>query len=127
MSHKCEESFTQRKHLLTISLALKIVYPKWDFILSIDTRKEGIGGFLRQYNHVVCYEYLNLKGNESNYPTHDMELLVIIHALKMWFNYLIRRKFLLVIYHNGIKNLFCYLHLNSKQARWLDFLSKFEF
>ena len=32
---------------------------------------------------VVCYESQKLNEHEQNYPTHDMELAMIIHALKV--------------------------------------------
>jgi hypothetical protein len=50
--------------------------------------KEGIGGVLTQNGHVVCYESRKLKEHERNYATHDLELVAIVHALKMWRNYL---------------------------------------
>jgi hypothetical protein len=45
----------------------------------------------------------------------------------MWHHYLIGRKFVLMTDHNGLKHLFDQPHLNSKQARWLDFLSEYDF
>ena len=55
-----------------------------DFIVCMDASKEGHGGFLLQNEHVICYESWKLKEHEQNYPTHDLELAVIIHTLKMW-------------------------------------------
>jgi hypothetical protein len=45
--------------------------------------KEGHGGVLSQKDHVVCYESRKLKEHERNYATRDLELVVIVHALKM--------------------------------------------
>ena len=48
---------------------------------------------LIQENYVVAYEYTKLKENENNYATHELELSVIIHDLKMSRHYLIERLF----------------------------------
>jgi hypothetical protein len=50
----------------------------------MDACKEGLGGVLMQENYVVAYESRKLKEHENNYATHDLELVAIIHALKMW-------------------------------------------
>jgi hypothetical protein len=65
---------------------------------------EGVGGVLMQDNHLVCYESKKLKDQENNYVTHDVELVAIIHALKMWHQYLMGRNFVSIIDHNGLKN-----------------------
>ena len=49
---------------------------------------QGLGVFIMQDNHMVCYELRKLKDNEKNYATHDLELADIVHALKMWRHYL---------------------------------------
>ena len=61
-----------------------------------ETSNEGLGGVLTQENYVDSYESRKLKEHEKNYTTHDLELVAIIHALKMWRHYLIGRKFLLM-------------------------------
>jgi hypothetical protein len=43
-----------------------------------------------------------LKERERNYTTHDLELVVIVHQLKMWIYYLIGSKFELRTYHCGL-------------------------
>jgi hypothetical protein len=37
---------------------------------------------------------------------HDLELVAIVHALKMWKHYLMGKKFELRIHHSGLKYLF---------------------
>ena len=76
-----------------------------------------------QGNHVVCYESRKLKDHENNYATHDLELASIVNALKMRRHYLMGRKFELRTDHCGLKYLFDQLTLNSRQARWLDYVS----
>ena len=82
--------------------------------------------FLCKNNHVVCYDSRKLKDHEKNCATHDLERVAIVHALNMWRNYLMVRKFELRIDHCGLKYLFDQPTLNSRQARWLEFLCEFD-
>ena len=70
--------------MLTTAPILKIVDPFKDFVLCIDAFKEGLGGVLIQETYVVAYESRKLKEHENNYAMHDLKLVAIIHALKMW-------------------------------------------
>jgi hypothetical protein len=38
---------------------------------------------------VVCYASRQLRKHKQNYPTHDLELAAVVHALKIWRHYLI--------------------------------------
>jgi len=68
-----------------------------------------------------------LKLHEKNYAKHDLELIAIVHALKMWRHYLLGRQFLLKIDNIGLKYLFDQHSLNGRQERSLSFLSEYEF
>ena len=81
---KCEESFNKLKHLLTTSPILKNVDPLKDLVVCTDACNQGLGGVLLQDNYGVAYESRKLKDHEKNYATHDLELIVIIHAFKIW-------------------------------------------
>ena len=80
-----------------------------------------------QDNHVICYDSRKLKEHEKNYATHDLELAAIVHAIKMWRNYLMGRRFELRTDHCSLKYLFDQPTLNARQARWLEFLCEFDF
>jgi hypothetical protein len=45
-----------------------------------------------QDDKVVAYASRQLKKHKENYPTHDLELATIVHALKIWRHYLIGNK-----------------------------------
>ena len=53
--------------------------------------------------------------------------MIVIHTLKMWQHYLLGKKFLLMIYHHSLTNYFKQPTMNARQARWIDFLSEFDF
>lgn len=115
------------KMLLTTASILKIVDPHKDFVVCTDACNEGLGGVLIQEGHVIAYESRKLKTHENNYATYDLELAAVIHVLRMWCHYLIRRRFLLMSGNISLKYLFDQHNLNAKQARWLAFLSEYDF
>jgi hypothetical protein len=106
---------------------LKVENPDKDFTVCVDASKEGLGGVLTQEAHVICYESRKLKEHERNYITHDLELAAVIHALKMWRHYIMGIKFLLFMDNSGVKYLFNQSDLNARHARWIAFLSEFDF
>ena len=83
---RCEEGFQQLKTLLTNAPVLKVVDPEKYFVVCSDAYRQGLGGFLMQDNHVICYESRKLKEHHKNYAVHDIELAFIVHSLKMWRN-----------------------------------------
>ena len=111
---KCEESFQNLKQLLMTAPMLRIADLDGYFFVCTDARKEGIGGFLLQNDHMIYYELRKLKKHEQNFPTHDLELASIIHALRMWRHYLMGRKFLMKTDNMNLKYLFDQLDLNVR-------------
>jgi len=124
---ECTVSFKQLKHLLTNTPILKITYPNKELVVCIDACNRGLGGVPMQEGKVVCYESRKLNEHEQNYVTHNLESTTIIHALKMWRQYLLGRRFIIVIDQSGLRYLFDQPNLNTRQARWLATLSEFDF
>jgi hypothetical protein len=56
-----------------------------------------------------------LKINEKNYPTHDLELAAVVHALKTWRHYLYRQKCDIYTNHKSLKYIFTQSELNTRQ------------
>ena len=52
-----------------------------------DASRVGLGCVLMQHGKVIAYASRQLKKHEQNYPTHDLELAAVIHALKIWRHY----------------------------------------
>jgi hypothetical protein len=124
---KCEKNFNLLKELLTSVTVLNIVDPNEIFVVCTDAYKEGIGVFLTQNGYVIGYESRNLKEHERKYATHDLELATIAHALRIWRHYLMGKKLELRTNHIGMKYVFEQPTLNSRQTRWLEFLSEYDF
>ena len=76
---------------------------------------------------VVAYGSRQLKDHEKNYPTHDIELDVVVFALKIWRHYLYGEEFEVYSYHKSVEYIFTQRHLNMRQRRWMEFLEDYDF
>ena len=65
--------------------------------------------------------------NERNYPTHDLELVVVVFVVKLWRHYLFGSIFDVFSDHKSLKYLFDQKELNMRQRRWLEFLKDCDF
>jgi hypothetical protein len=88
-SEKCAEAFQRLKELLTTGPILKVPDMEADFLVCTDAFKEGLGGVLMQDGRVISYISRKLRRHEENYATHDLDLLAIVYALKVWRHYLV--------------------------------------
>jgi hypothetical protein len=79
-----------------------------------------------QEGRVVAYSSRQLKVHEKNYPTHDLELVVVVHALKTWRHYLYGQKCDIYTDHKSLKYIFTQLELNMRQRRWLELIKDYE-
>jgi hypothetical protein len=61
-----------------------------------------------------------------NYPTHDLELAAVVHALKIWRNYLMGKRYELYTDHKSLKYIFTQLNLNLRQRRWLELIKDYD-
>ncbi|GKB52517.1 putative reverse transcriptase domain-containing protein [Tanacetum coccineum] len=63
-----------------------------DFVVYCDASGLGLGCVLMQRGRVIAYASRQLKIHEKNYTTHDLELGLVVFALKIWRHYLYRTK-----------------------------------
>ena len=66
-----------------------------------------------------------LREHEVNYPTHDLELAVVVHALKLWRHYLLGNVCHIYIDHKSLKYIFTQPELNMRQRRWLELIKDY--
>jgi len=85
---RCEQSFIELKKRLTSAPVLVIPDTNKPFEVYCDASHQGLGGVLMQEKKVVAYASRQLKVHEKNYPTHDLELAVVVFTLKIWRHYL---------------------------------------
>ena len=63
--------------------------------------------------------------HEDKYLTHDLELVVIRFALKLWRHYLLGNRCEIYTDHQSLKYLFTQPDLNLRQQRWLETIADF--
>ncbi|MCO5610521.1 hypothetical protein L7F22_064760 [Adiantum nelumboides] len=114
-TEKGDFSFNELKNLLAKSPVLKLPDFEKTFEVIVDACAKGVGGILRQEGHPIAYESRQLRIHERNYPTHDLELLAVVHALKKWRHYLLSQIFELVTDHKSLKWIFTQPELNMRQ------------
>jgi hypothetical protein len=78
-----------------------------------------------QEGHVIAYPSRQLRKHEQNYPTHDLELAAVIHALKIWRHYLLGHKCQMYTNHKSLKYIFTQNNLNLRQRRWLELIKDY--
>jgi hypothetical protein len=59
-----------------------------------------------QDRKVIAYGSRQLRPNEVNYPTHDLELAAVVYALKSWRHFLYGAKYDLYTDHKSLKYFF---------------------
>jgi hypothetical protein len=114
-SQECEDAFLTLKKLLTTTPVLAQPDIKKPFYAYCDASSTGIGGVLMQDGHVIAYASRQLRCHEEHYPTHDLELFAVIHALKVWRHYLLGNLVHIYTDHKSLKYLFTQPNLNMRQ------------
>ena len=79
----CEEAFQTLKNRLTTAPVLAQPNVSKSFDVYCDASRIGPGCVLMQEGRVVAYASRQLKRHEENYPTLDLELAAVVHALKI--------------------------------------------
>jgi len=114
---ECQASFDELKKRLTSAPVLIMPDVQKSFSVYCDASRQGLGCVLMQEGHVVAYASRQLRKHEVNYPTHDLELAVVVHALKIWRHYLIGKKTKIYTDHKSLKYIFTQQDLNLRQHR----------
>ena len=96
------------------------------FLVYCDASYIGLGCVLMQEGKVVAYSSRELKVHEKNYPTHDLELAAVVHALKTWRHYLYGQRCDVYTDHKSLKCIFTQSELNMRQRRWLELIKDYE-
>jgi hypothetical protein len=76
-----DEAFRTLKKLLTTSPVLAQPDITKSFDVYCDTSGTGLGCVLMQEGRVITYSLRQQRPHEEHYPTHDLELVVVVHAL----------------------------------------------
>jgi hypothetical protein len=123
---KCQASFEELKKRLTTSPVLIMPDIHKGFDMYCDASRQGLGCVLMQEGKVVAYALRQLRKHEQNYPTHDLELAAVVHALKIWRHYMIGNKCQIFTDHKSLKYIFTQKDLNLRQRIWLELIKDYD-
>ncbi|GJX34033.1 putative reverse transcriptase domain-containing protein [Tanacetum coccineum] len=96
------------------------------FIVYCDASHQGLGAVLMQREKVIAYASRQLKPNEENYTTHDLELGAVVFALKIWRHYLYGTKCTVFTDHKSLQHILDQKELNMRQRHWLELLADYD-
>nr|GFB05228.1 retrotransposon protein, putative, Ty3-gypsy subclass [Tanacetum cinerariifolium] len=75
---------------------------------------------------VIAYASRQLRTHEENYTTHDLELGVVVFALRLWRHYLYGTKCVVYTDHKSLQYILDQKELNMRQRRWIELLSDYD-
>ncbi|GJW34112.1 putative reverse transcriptase domain-containing protein [Tanacetum coccineum] len=123
---KAEDAFQLLKHKLCSAPILALPEGSENFVVYCDASHKGLGAVLMQKEKVIAYASRQLKVHEKNYTIHDLDLGVVVFALKMWRHYLYGTKCVLFTDHKSLQHILDQKELNMRQRRWLELLSDYD-
>nr|GFA45114.1 retrotransposon protein, putative, Ty3-gypsy subclass [Tanacetum cinerariifolium] len=97
-----------------------------DFMVYCDASLKGFGAVLMQREKVIAYALRQLRKNEENYTTHDLELGAVVFALRLWRHYLYGTKCTVYTDHKSLQYIMDQKELNMRQRRWVELLSDYD-
>jgi hypothetical protein len=123
---ECQASFEELRKCLTSALVLVLPDLTRKFDIYCDASRRGLGCVLMQEGQLVYYAFQHLRKHEENYPTHDLELAAVVHALKIWRHYLIGHHCEIYSDHKSLKYIFTQHDLNLRQHQWLELIKDYD-
>jgi hypothetical protein len=125
-SKECDEAFQTLKKLLTTSPVLAQPDIAKPFDVYCDASGTGLGCVLMQEGRVISYSSRQLRRHKEHYPTHDLELAVVVMALRTWRHYLLGNVVHIYTDRKSLKYIFTQPDLNMRQGRWLELIKDYE-
>ncbi|GJT28843.1 putative reverse transcriptase domain-containing protein [Tanacetum coccineum] len=121
-----EEAFQTLKLKLCSAPILSLPEGSEDFVVYCDASLKGFGAVLMQREKVIAYASRQLRKNEENYTTHDLELGAVVFALRLWRHYLYGTKCTVYTDHKSLQYILDQKELNMRQRRWIELLSDYD-
>ncbi|KAI2654876.1 Transposon Tf2-6 polyprotein [Labeo rohita] len=130
-----EQAFQDLKNRFTTAPILRHPDPELEFTVEVDASNSGIGAILSQRHgsppklFPCAYYSRKLNPAERNYDVGDRELLAMKCALEEWRHWLegSKHRFLILTDHRNLEYIQSAKRLNSRQARWALFFTRFNF
>ena len=145
LTSEAKEAFNRLRQTFTKASILRHFNPECHTRIETDALSYAIGGVLSQLTpnqvtsddvigsnvdwHPVAYFSRKMIPAETQYETHDGELLAIVEAFKTWRHYLegCKHEVLVLTDHNNLCRFIDTKSLSSRQVRWAQELSRYHF
>ena len=114
---KCEQSFQKLKNRHITVPVLTLSTTGAGYTVFSNVFRQGLGCVLIQGGRVITYASRQLKKHETNYPTHNLKLVGVVFALKIWRHYIYGETCQVFTGHKSLKYLLTYRELNLNQRR----------
>ncbi|KAA0053609.1 reverse transcriptase [Cucumis melo var. makuwa] len=124
---ECQAAFDSLKQAMMKGPLLGIADVTKPFEVETDASDYALGGVLLQNGHPIAYESRKLNAAERRYTLYKKEMLAVVHCLRAWKQYLLGSSFVVKTDNSATCHFFTQLKLTSKQARWQEFLTEFDF
>nr|GEV03213.1 reverse transcriptase domain-containing protein [Tanacetum cinerariifolium] len=121
-----ETAFQLLKQKLSEAPILALPEGNDNFVVYCDASHQGLGAVLMQREKVIAHASRQLKPDEENYTTHDLELGVVVFALKIWRHYLYGTKCTVFTDHKSLQQILNQKQLSMRQRRWLELLADYD-
>ncbi|GJW74590.1 putative reverse transcriptase domain-containing protein [Tanacetum coccineum] len=121
-----ESAFQLLKQKLCEAPILALPEGNDDFVVYCNASHQGLGAVLMQREKVLAYASRQLKPNEENYTTYDLELGAVVFALKISRHYLYGTKCTVFTDHKSLQHILDQKELNMRQRRWLELLADYD-
>jgi hypothetical protein len=76
---------------------------------------------------MIAYTSKQLKPHEVNYSEHDLELAVVIFALRVWRHYLYGSRVQIFTDHKSLRYLMSQKDLNILQRIWVELIKDYDY
>ncbi|KAM3623773.1 uncharacterized protein V6R79_015393, partial [Siganus canaliculatus] len=128
-------AFQLLKEKFTSAPILQVPDPNRQFVVEVDASDIGVGAVLSQRTqgdlklHPCAFFSRRLSQAERNYDIGNRELLAVKLALEEWRHWLEGAKTPFVVWtdHKNLEYISTAKRLNSRQARWALFFTRFNF
>jgi hypothetical protein len=131
----CQDAFELLKADFTSAPILAHFDPQLPIIVEMDASDYALGAIISQTNantqetHPIAFHSRTFSPMETNYETHDKELLAIFDSFKVWHTYLegSAHPVSVVTDHKNLEYFATTKQLTHRQARWSEYLSGFNY
>ncbi|GKA33316.1 putative reverse transcriptase domain-containing protein [Tanacetum coccineum] len=97
-----------------------------DFVVYCDASHQGLGAVLMQREKVIAYASRQLKTNDENYTTHDLESGAVVFTFKIWRHHLYGTKCTVFTNQKSLQHILDQKELNMRQRHWLELLADYD-